>query len=91
MNSNNKITLAEARAAGFVIDYPAAPAGEGAPIGGLWGEPTDKLRAFDCFEKSDNTRLAGFLFKADGAHRVPCFLKGYNRADALADAKTSQR
>lgn len=86
MISNETMTLPEARAAGFVIDYPDAPEGEGTPLGGLWGEPTGERRSFDRFEKSPLTDLAGFLFKAHRSHRVPCFLKGHDRADALADA-----
>ena len=83
---NEKLTLDEARAVGFVIDYPEAPCGEGLPLyTGLFDPvPNGKFRAYDHFEKSPLTDFAGFL--VGDRIRVPCFLKGYNRADALADA-----
>ena len=91
-NSNKRITLDDARKAGFVIDYPAAPCGEGSPLyKGLFDRvPTGELFSFDHFEPSPLTPLAGFLVKKWNAHHVPCFLKGYNRADALADAERSK-
>ena len=86
MSSENKITLAEARAAGFIIDYPEAPCGEGLPLyDGLFDPvPNGNFIAYDHFEKSPLTDLAGFL--VGDRTRVPCFLKGYNRADAVADS-----
>ena len=91
-HSNKRITLDDARKAGFVIDYPAVYAGEGHPLYKGLFDPiaTGKLFAFDHFEPSPRTPLAGFLVKKSDAVRVPCFLKGYNRADALADAERSK-
>ena len=88
-HSNKRITLDDARKAGFIIDYPAAPCGEGSPLyKGLFDRvPTGELFSFDHFEPSPRTPLAGFLVKKADAVRVPCFLKGYSRVDALADAE----
>ena len=91
-NSNKRITLDDARKAGFIIDYPAVYAGEGHPLYKGLFDPiaTGKLFAFDHFEPSLRTPLAGFLVNKRDAVRIPCFLKGYSRVDALADAERSK-
>tara|TARA_R110002110_G_scaffold21169_3_gene84576 strand:+ start:159 stop:422 length:264 start_codon:yes stop_codon:yes gene_type:complete len=80
------LSLADARRAGFSVDYPAAPCGEGQPRFYRDGRAKDPA-AFDSFEPSPITALAGFLIRAGGAVRVPVYRKGYTRADALADAQ----
>jgi len=83
MNLHNlpRITLDQARALGFVIDYPAHPAGVGYPIANIYGDASGKVRSFDHFVVDPRTPIAGWL--CQGTYSGPAFLAGHTREDAL--------
>jgi|TARA_R110000824_G_C14782371_1_gene632161 hypothetical protein len=84
MNFRNlpRITLDQARALGFVIDYPEHPRGNGMPMRDDYG-PTGEVYTFEWFTLDPRTPLAGWLCRCDGAHSSPAFVAGHTREDAL--------
>ena len=86
-----EISLEEARELGFVIDFPAHPAGEGAPTSSRPDGRCDGARQFEAFRLDETipTR-AGFLVRLGGAHLVPAFVAGLDRAGALAEKNAAR-
>lgn len=82
-----RITLEQARALGYVIDYPEHPVGVGTPIGNLYGDDMGTTRSFDYFVVDPRTPVAGWLCKDLGSvysnHRCAAFLTDRTREDAL--------
>lgn len=76
-----RITLEQARARGYVIDYPQHPAGVGTPIGNIYGDDSGRTRSFDYFVVDPRTPIAGWL--CEGTYSGPAFLAGRTREDAL--------
>jgi hypothetical protein len=82
----NELTLDEARAAGFVIDYPAHPRGVGCPIStGVFGQGEPYPQRFDRFYVHRLCPFAGWLKRDDIAGTgTPAFKVGHTRDDARA-------
>lgn len=86
----NELTLNEARAAGFVIDYPEHPRGVGCPIGrGLFGRDGTYPQSFDRFFVHRLCPFAGWLKRDDiNGTGTPAFRAGKSRDDALDHIRT---
>ena len=85
-NPDNELTLDEARAAGFVIDYPDHPRGVGCPIStGLFGQGAPYPQSFDRFYVHRLCPFAGWLKRDDiSGSGTPAFKRGRTRYDARA-------
>jgi hypothetical protein len=81
----HEMTLDAARAAGFVIDYPAHPRGVGCPIErGMFGRDGSYPQSFDRFFVHHLCPFAGWLKRDDTPGTgTPAFKAGKTRADAL--------
>ena len=80
-----ELTLDQARARGFVVDYPAHPRGVGCPIGtGAFGQGKAYPQSFDRFYVHRVCPFAGWLKRDDiDGTGTPAFKAGKTRADAL--------
>jgi len=81
-----ELSLDEARAQGFVVDYPDHPRGVGAPVEVLPGK-APRSRRFDRFFVHSFCPFAGWLEQDDIPGRTPAFKAGRSREDALAFIK----
>lgn len=85
-----EITLNEARARGFVVDFPEHPRGVGAPIEGRH-PGTSYPQRFDRFFVHRLCPFAGWLKRDDVAGTgTPAFVAGKTRADALAHIRSAR-
>tara|TARA_R110000824_G_scaffold76756_1_gene194429 strand:+ start:1792 stop:2085 length:294 start_codon:yes stop_codon:yes gene_type:complete len=82
-----RITMEQARARGYVIDYPQHPAGVGTPISDIYGDDSGRTRSFDYFVVDPRTPIAGWL--CEGTYSGPAFLAGRTREDALRAVEQS--
>lgn len=81
----NELSIDEARARGFVVDYPAHPRGLGYPVGsGVYGDGPSTPRKFDRFYIDRACPFAGWLVE-DGVNGTgtPAFMVGKTREDAI--------
>lgn len=85
-NPDNEMTIEDARAQGFVVDYPEHPRGIGCPIStGAFGDGPSYPQSFDRFFVHSMCPFAGWLKRDDcNGTGSPAFKRGKTREDALA-------